>query len=175
MSPAKPQQTAPFSSMYFPLPVALLSVGENIMPMAHWMVVSKDPFRFIIAMGVGNHSLTLIKKHKEAALHFMPWSERQRVVKAGHISGRKLDKAAELGYNLLEAEKLKHTKLVEGADSVFEMVVHMEMFNVSREFIPFIMNVVAVHGSINPQEREPILYLSLEDFATLGERWQYSS
>jgi len=175
MTPAKTQQTALFSSHYFPLPVALLSVGENIMPMAHWMVISKEPFRFIIAMGVGNHSLGLLKKHKEAALHFMPWSERQRVVKAGHISGRKLDKATELGFNLLEAEKLKHTKLVEGADSVFELVVHMELFNVSREFIPFIMNVVAVHGGVKPEEREPILYLSLEDFATLGERWRYQS
>lgn len=26
---------------------------------------------------------------------------------------------------------------------------------------------------IDPQERQPILYLSLEDFATLGERWRY--
>ena len=73
----KSQETAPFSSLYFPLPVALLSVGKNII----WNC-STSP----------------------------------------------------------------------------------------REFIPFVMNVVAVHGSVKPQEREAILYLSLEDFATLGER-----
>lgn len=55
------------------------------------------------------------------------------------------------------------------------MVVHMELFNISREFIPFAMNVVAVHGDVGPMQREPILYLSLEDFATLGERWHYQS
>jgi flavin reductase (DIM6/NTAB) family NADH-FMN oxidoreductase RutF len=175
MSPRNTTQNAPFESKYFPLPVALLTVGDNMMPMGHWMVVSKEPFRFIIAIGVGNHSLKLLKKHREAALHFMPWSERQRVVRAGHISGRKYNKAEELGFELYPAEKLKHTKLVKGADNIFEMTVKMELFNVSREFVPFIMNVVAVHGETLPQEREPILYLSLEDFATTGERWQYQS
>jgi len=168
MPPAGKVQTAPFESKYFPLPVAMLTVGENMMPIVHWMVISKDPFRFIIAMGVGNHSLKLLKKHREAALHFMPWSDREKVVRAGHISGRKVDKAETLGFNLYLAEKLKHTQLIEGADNIFELVIHMELFNISREFIPYIMNVVAVHGETKPTERQPILYLSDEDFATTG-------
>jgi flavin reductase (DIM6/NTAB) family NADH-FMN oxidoreductase RutF len=73
------------------------------MPMGYWTVISKDPFRFLICMQVGNHSLTLLKKYKEAALHFMPWSERQRVVDAGQISGRDVDKAAKLGFDLYPA------------------------------------------------------------------------
>lgn len=168
-------KTAPFDSRYYPLHLALLSVGKNMMPMGNWTVISKDPFRFLILMGVGNHSLTLIKKHKEAALHFMPWSERQRVVRAGHISGRNLNKAEELGFTLLPAEKLKHTKLIDGADSIYEMTIRMELLNLSREFVPFVMDVVATHGSIKPSEHQPILYLSLDDFATLGERWEYSN
>jgi len=43
------------------------------MPIAHWMVISKEPFRFLIAMQLGNHSLTLLHKFQEAAIHFMPW------------------------------------------------------------------------------------------------------
>lgn len=168
-------KTAPFNTLYFPLHLALLSVEENIMPIGNWMVISKEPFRFLIAMSVGNHSLTLIKKHKEAALHFMPWSARERVVRAGHISGRKVNKAEELGFNLVPAQNLKNTKLVEGADSIFEMKIFMELFNLSREFVPFVMDVVATHGNIQPAHRQPILYLSLEDFATLGERWEYKS
>ena len=166
--------TAPFNSRYYPLHLALLSVGENIMPMGNWTIISKDPFRFLILMGVGNHSLTLIKKYKEAALHFMPWKERTRVVKAGHISGRNRNKAEELGFTLSQAEKLRHTKIVIGADSIYEMTVRLELFNLSREFIPFVMDVVATHGSTKPTEHEPILYLSLDDFATLGERWEYT-
>jgi flavin reductase (DIM6/NTAB) family NADH-FMN oxidoreductase RutF len=168
-------KTAAFNARYFPLHLAVLSVGENILPISNWMVISKEPFRFIIAMGVGNHSLTLIKKYKEAALHFLPWSERERVVRAGHISGRKVNKAEALGFHLLPAEKLKHTKLIEGADSIYEMKVHLELFNLSREFVPFVMEVIATHGAIEPTSRQPILYLSQEDFATLGERWEYTS
>ncbi len=168
-------KTATFNARYFPLHLALLSVGENMMPIGNWTVISKEPFRFLIAMGVGNHSLTLIKKFKEAALHFMPWSERERVVRAGHISGRNVNKADELSFNLLPAEKLEHTRLIEGAESIYEMKIHMELFNLSHEFVPFVMNVVATHGTIKPADHQPILYLSLEDFATLGERWEYRS
>jgi hypothetical protein len=124
-------------------------------------------------MGVGNYSLVLLKKHKEAALHFMSWDERERIVHAGHISGRNVNKAEKLGFNLYPAEKLQHTRLVEGADSIFEMVVHMELFNLSREFTPFVMDVVAVHGKIKPIQRQPIFYLSLDDFATIGDKWEY--
>ena len=173
MPPKRAPITAPFNSRFFPQHLALLTVGENMMPMGYWMVISKEPFRFIIAMGVGNHSLTLLKKHKEAAFHFMPWSERERIVRAGHISGRKINKAEELGFTLRPAEKLQHTKLVEGADSIYEMVVHMELLNISREFVPFVMDVVATHGTVDPCERQPIFYLSVDDFATTGERWQY--
>jgi flavin reductase (DIM6/NTAB) family NADH-FMN oxidoreductase RutF len=167
------QPTAPFTSGFFPLHLALLTVGENLMPIGYWTVISKDPFRFLISMGVGNHSLGLLKKYKEAALHFMPWQERERVVRAGYVSGRDVNKAQVLGFELIPAAVLKNTHLVVGADCVFELVVHMELMNVSREFAPFILNVVHVHGGKNPFDHQPIMFYSQEEFATVGERWEY--
>lgn len=35
MSPRTVVQTAPFAATYFPLHAALLSVGENVMPVVH--------------------------------------------------------------------------------------------------------------------------------------------
>lgn len=172
MYPSQPQ-TAAFSSVFFPQQVALITVGDNLLPMGYWTVVSKEPFRVLLLMGVGNHSLGLLKKHKEAAMHFMPWSERERVVRAGYLSGRNVNKAETLGFTLLPAEKLKTTRLVAGAEGILELVVNRELLNISREFAPFIMDVVAVHGDISPDQRHPILYLSQESFATLGERWEY--
>lgn len=166
-------KTAPFAAQFFPLNLALLTVGENMMPMGYWTLISKDPFRMMISMGVGNHSLTLLKKYKEAALHFMPWSERERVVRAGYMSGRDVNKAELLGYSLHPAEKLQHTRLVDGADAVLEMVIYRELTNLSREFAPHVMDVVAVHSAANMFDREPILYLSQEEFATQGERWTF--
>jgi flavin reductase (DIM6/NTAB) family NADH-FMN oxidoreductase RutF len=166
-------QTARFDTRFFPQHILLLTTGENLMPMGYWTVISKDPFRFLICMGVGNHSLLLLKKYKEAALHFMPWSQREQVVRAGYLSGRDVKKADVLGFNLLPAEKLQHTRLIEGADSVFETVVYRELPNLSREFMPFVLDVVAVHGNRLLEEQQPILYLSQESFATLGESWEY--
>jgi flavin reductase (DIM6/NTAB) family NADH-FMN oxidoreductase RutF len=164
--------TAPFKPFFFPVHLALLSVGENMMPIGFWTVISKEPFRILISLGVGNHSLALLRKYKEAALHFMPWQERDRVVRAGYLSGRDHNKAESLGFKLFPAEKLTHTRLVEGADSILEMKVHMEIANVSREFAPHIMNVVHVHEVT--KQHQPILFNGLEDFSTAGERWNYA-
>lgn len=165
-----PSQTEPFAAKFFPLHLALLSVGENMMPLGYWTVVSKDPFRLLISMGVGNYTLTLLQEFQEAALHFMPWSERERVVRAGWLSGRDMNKAQRLDFGLVPAEKLQHTCLVEGADTIFELKVFQELPGLSREFVPFVMDVVAIHGG---QHRDPILFLSRKDFATLGEHWKF--
>ena len=127
-------QTIPYNTNYFPLHLAFLTVGENMMPIAHWMVISKDPFRFLIAMQLGNYTLTLLRKFQEAAIHHMPWRDRERVVRAGYMSGNFTNKAERLGYKLLPAEKLKHTKLVERADVVFETLVNQELPGISNEF-----------------------------------------
>jgi flavin reductase (DIM6/NTAB) family NADH-FMN oxidoreductase RutF len=166
--------TAPFSSLFFPQQVIFVAIADNLLPMGYWTVISKEPFRFLICMGVGNHSLALLKKYKEAALHFMPWSERERVVLAGHLSGRDVNKAERLGFTWLPASKLKNTRLIEGAEATFETVVNQEMINLSREFSIFILDVVAVHGNLPPNRRQPIFFLSQEDFATTGETWQYT-
>jgi flavin reductase (DIM6/NTAB) family NADH-FMN oxidoreductase RutF len=166
-------QTAPFEARFFPLHIALLTVGENLMPLGYWTVISKNPFRFLISMGVGNHTLTLLKKYKEAALHFMPWEARERVLRAGYLSGRAVNKAEKLGFVLLPAQVLQHTRIVQGADSIFETRVHMELMNLSREFVPFVLDVVHVHGTQPPIDHQPILFYGQEDFAAVGERWEY--
>ncbi len=169
MNPA----TAPFNARFFPQHVLLLTVGDNMMPMGYWTVISKSPFRFLICMGVGNHSLTLLKKYQEAALHFMPWTDRERVVRAGYISGRDGNKAEALGFTLQSAQKLAHTRLVEGADVVYETVVQQELPNLSTEFALYVMDVVATQGKTRPLKRQPIFYLSGDDFTTAGEQWRY--
>ena len=165
--------TAPFNARFFPQHILLLTVQENMIPMGYWTVISKEPFRFLICMQVGNHSLGLLRRYREAALHFMPWAMRQQVVRAGYISGREGPKAEMLNFTLKAAVKLQHTQLVEGADAVFETVVHSELEGLSTEFALFVLDVVATHGTISPQRREPIIFLSHKDFATLGERWRY--
>lgn len=164
--------TAPFNTKFFPQHIMLVSVGENILPMGYWTVISKNPFRFLVCMQLGNYSLGLIRKYNEAALHFFPWKDRARVVKSGHISGRDGSKTERLGFQLIPAQKLSQTKLVEGFDSAYETVVYQELAGLSAEFAIFILDVVATHGNVNPLMREPIFFMSLKDFATVGEKWK---
>jgi flavin reductase (DIM6/NTAB) family NADH-FMN oxidoreductase RutF len=166
-------QLVPYNTQYFPLHLAFLTVADNMMPIAHWMVVSKEPFRFLIAMQLGNHSLTLLRKHLEAAIHFMPWSDRERVVRAGYMSGGFTNKAERLGYTLVPAEKLEATRLVEGADAVFETVVFQELKGISHEFAPFVMDVVAFHGNVDTAERQPILFTKEYHFTTTNGQWRF--
>ena len=124
-------------------------------------------------MQVGNHSLTLVRKYQEAAIHFMPWSDRKRVVRAGYLSGDFTNKAERFEFNLLPADKLQHTKLVEGADIIFETVVLKELQGISHEFTPFLLDVVAVHGHVEAPERQPILFMKEYEFATIGDSWRF--
>lgn len=164
--------TAPFNTKFFPQHILLLSVGENVMPMGYWTVISKDPFRFLICMQLGNYSLELIRRYKEAALHFFPWKDREWVVKAGHISGRDGKKSERLGFHWQPATKLITTQLVAGFDSAYETVVYQELKGYSGEFALFVLDVVATHGTLPPIQRAPIFFLSLKDFGTLGEKWK---
>jgi flavin reductase (DIM6/NTAB) family NADH-FMN oxidoreductase RutF len=168
-----PSETAPFDANFFPQHVLLLTVGENMMPMGYWTVISKEPFRFLICMQLGNYTLGLLREHREAAIHFMPWSDRERVAKAGHLSGRDGPKASRLGYELFPAQELQHTKLVEGADAIYETVVLQELEGLSHEFALFVLDVVAASGNVTPLRRDPIFYLSQKDFATTGEKYKY--
>lgn len=93
-------------------------------------------------------------------------------MKAGYISGRDVNKAEELGFELDPAQELVHTKLVGGYDSAYETVVNQEIGGLSREFAIFVLDVVAIYGKVSPFRREPILFLSLKKFATMGERWK---
>ncbi len=173
MSTDTPTEAAPFNANFFPQHVMLLTVAENMMPLGYWTVISKEPFRFLVCMQLGNFTLDLLREYREAALQFMPWNDRECVARAGHLSGRDGPKAPRLGYQLIPAERLQHTKLVDGADVTYETLVLQEIEGLSHEFALFVLDVVAISGSVSPLRRDPILYLSQKDFATLGERYKY--
>ena len=165
--PSQLSESDLFNSLFFPQQVLLLSVLDNMMPMGYWTVISKEPFRFLICMQKGNYSHELLRKYREAVLHFMPWSERERVVKAGNISGRYQNKAEILGFTLKPAKNLAHTKVVQGADNYYETMLFQELEGLSHEFGLFVLDVIASHGKILPTKRKPIFYLSGKDFATI--------
>jgi hypothetical protein len=63
--------------------------------------------------------------------------------------------------------------LVKGADIVFETTLFLELPGISHEFAPLVMDVVAMHGEVEPIQRQPILFMKEYEFSTIGEGWQF--
>ena len=139
-----------YYSGFYPMHLALLTVTSNLMPMAWWTPISKEPFRFLVAMDRKNHTLSLLREHREAVLNFLPWTERERVVRAGYLTGRKVRKAERLGFHLTPAQQLKHTGVVEGIYAAFELVVVSELQDPAGDHVPFVCDVVHVHRRRRP-------------------------
>ncbi|MFN3179227.1 MAG: flavin reductase family protein [Thermus sp.] len=161
---------APYRAYFYPMRLALLSVGENFMPLAWWTPVSKRPFRLFFAIDRENHTLTLLRELGEAALSFLPWEERAWVVRAGYLSGRRVRKAERLGVTLRKTRSLGHTWVPEKALAVYEMRV--TEWPLEGDHALFLGDVVHVEGSPRAKER-PILFLGFRDYATLGETWRF--
>ncbi|MEP0805371.1 MAG: flavin reductase [Chloroflexota bacterium] len=164
----------PYSTGCFPLHLAVLSCGENFHPLGYWTVVGKEPFRFLISEGLGNHTLKLLRAHQEAALHFFPWSAREWVVRAGYISGRDVNKAGRLNVRLTAGEQLQATKLIEGFENAYECRVLTELKGISSDHAQFVLEVIAAHENVTAEKRDPILFFSQQSFINLrGERWTF--
>lgn len=159
-----------YRSLFYPMHLALLSAGRNFMPLAWWTPVSKEPFRFLLAIDRKNHTLLLLRELGEAALSFLPWEERAWVVRSGYLSGRKVDKARRLEVALRPAQKLQKTAVPEKALAVFELSV--KEFPTDGDHALFLGDVLHVEGSPEARRR-PILFLGFRDFATLGETWRH--
>lgn len=162
-----------YYSGFYPMQLVLLTVADNLMPLAWWTPISREPFRFLIAIDQKNHSLGLLRTHREAALNFLPWAERERVVRAGYLTGLRVRKAERLGFQLKPAARLQHTGLLEGAQVAFELMVVTELEGFSGDHAPFVCEVVQVHRKPRRVQRAPILFLGYRHFATLGERWSF--
>ena len=96
------------------------------------------------------------------------------MVRAGYISGRDGSKAQRLEVNLIEAEKLKTTKLVDGFENAYECIVLTELKGISVDHAQFVLDVVAVHEKVPAEKRDPILFFSQQNFINLrGEQWTF--
>lgn len=155
---------------FYPMHLGLLTVGDNLMPIAWWTPVSKDPFRFLLAIDRRNWSLGLLRETGEAALHFLPFAERRRVVGAGYVSGRRVRKAERLGFTLAPAVALTRTRVLADAAACYELRVVRELDEPAGDHAPFVCDVVHVHRGRKPVAGEPLLFCGFHDFATLGER-----
>ena len=164
------EESGTYTSAFYPMQLAVVTVGDNPFAAAWWMPISKEPFRFAIAVDRGNHSLGLLREHGEAALNLLPFAKWKKVVRTGYASGRDGDKARLLGLKLGAAQRLRATRLALEAETSFELSLDQEVDTGDADHALFLFSVLAVHGERRPREREPILFLGGHDLAPVGPR-----
>jgi len=105
-----------------PRPTALLTCGNNIMPLSWHMPVSKSPFRYAIAMREENYSHQLLKQNREFALNFLDFSYLHAFQMTGEVHGDNIDKFELCGLNPKQAQTIE-TSLIQEAYMIYECTV----------------------------------------------------
>lgn len=98
---------------------ALLTCGNNIMPLAWHMPISKEPFRYAVAVRSENYTHGLIKKNREFALNFLDVSYQHAYQVCGEIHGENVDKFELTGLHCKDAVTIEST-LIEEAYMIYE-------------------------------------------------------
>ncbi len=101
---------------------ALLTCDTNIMPLAWHMPISKEPFRYAVAVRSENHTHELIKKHRAFALNFLDISYQDAYQKCGEMHGGNLDKFELSGLHQKNALSIEST-LIEEAYMIYECIL----------------------------------------------------
>lgn len=157
-----------YRSFFYPMRLGLLAAGENFMPIAWWTPISQNPFQFLLAVDKKNYTFHLLKSLGEGALCFLPWQEREWVIRAGYLSGKKKNKAQHLNVPMRPARKLAHTLVPQKALAIYEL--HVTTLPDAGDHGIFVGNVIHVEGSTQAK-KAPILFLGYRNFATIGETW----
>jgi flavin reductase (DIM6/NTAB) family NADH-FMN oxidoreductase RutF len=134
---------------------ALLTCGDNIMPLAWHMPVSKSPFRYAVAVRSENHTHTLIKENKEFALNFLDIAYQHAYQVCGEVHGKDVDKFELSGLHKKGASSIEST-LIEEAYMIYECTL-IDIINYGDHDI-FIADVNLILNK-ETKEVEPTLFM----------------
>lgn len=102
-----------------PRTTALLTCGNNIMPLSSHMPVSKSPFRYAVAVRKENYTHHLLKRHREFALNFLDFSHQDAYQMSGELHGEDIDKFKRCGLTPKQAITIE-TTLIQEAYMIYE-------------------------------------------------------
>jgi flavin reductase (DIM6/NTAB) family NADH-FMN oxidoreductase RutF len=142
---------------------ALLACGDNFMPLSWHMPVSKEPFRYAVAIRDENLSYELVHAKKEFSINFLS----DEYLDAYNISGAMHggDKFSETGLHRKKSLKINST-LIEEAYMIYECKLHkVESFG---DHDIFIADVVAIHTNTN-YKQNPTLFLGKGRYTSTKE------
>lgn len=145
---------------------ALLVCGENFMPMAWHMPVSKSPFRYAVAIRDENKTYDLVHMLGEFSINFMDFSYIEAMEISGSMHGG--DKFGATGLHSKEPQEIK-SLLIEEAYMIYECKV-VEVANFGDHDL-FIVDVLTIHNR-ELADVSPTLFLGRGYYETTSKNPQ---
>lgn len=148
-----------------PRVAAILSCQHNLMALSWHMPISREPFRYAIAMREENLTHTLLKEHGSFTLNFLSFDHYDAIDQCGRVHGNDVDKLSTSGLSSKTSD-LHGNHIIDQADYVYECTI-IDTYKNGDHTI-FISDVTALHlnDSIN---EHPILFLGRGRYATLSK------
>ena len=143
---------------------ALLTCGDNIMPLAWHMPVSKEPFRYAVAIRNENYTHTLIKERREFALNFLDIAYQHAYQVCGETHGEHIDKFKRSGLGKKKAVTIEST-LIEEAYMIYECTLN-DIINYGDHDI-FIADVNLILNN-EAEDVNPTLFMGKGYYDTLS-------
>jgi len=90
----------------FPQTVAVIGVGQNLMPAAWHTPISADPPLHGVLVSPKRYTFELLKKEKGFTVNFLMHDQAQCIAKLGSTSGRDIDKLEQFNIAANRAQKV---------------------------------------------------------------------
>lgn len=143
---------------------ALLACQDNLMPLSWHMPVSKEPFRYAVAVREENYTHHLLREHKSFTLNFLPFEFYESVDEMGAYHGNQVDKYLQSPFKNASYDP-KGNLLLEEAYMIYECAL-IDTYQNGDHTI-FIADVTSVCSNENAAS-QPMLFLGKGEYATIA-------
>jgi flavin reductase (DIM6/NTAB) family NADH-FMN oxidoreductase RutF len=146
-----------------PRVTAVLSCGSNLMALSWHMPISKEPFRYAIAMREENYTHTLLENRSTFALNFLHFDTVEAIDLTGRHHGDAVDKLELSGLKTSECDAMGNL-LLDDADFIYSCRIIDSYKNGDHTI--FIAEVPEIRVN-DTQSQRPTLFLGKGRYATM--------
>lgn len=143
---------------------AILCCQSNLMPLSWHMPISRDPFRYAVAVRDENHTHSMLHEFKSFTLNFLPYPYHEQIDRCGRVHGNEMDKLSWSALTSTQTDQYKNI-LLDESDYAYECRI-IDTYQNGDHTI-FIADVEKIHLN-DSISGTPTLFLGRGRYATLS-------
>lgn len=143
---------------------AMVCCQNNLMPLSWHMPISREPFRYAIAVRDENITHAMLHQHRSFTLNFLPFSYHEQLDACGRVHGDRVEKLQYSGLSSTQSD-LCGNIILDESDYVYECHIIDTYENVDHTI--FIADVKEIYLNDTPHG-EPTLFLGRGKYTTIS-------